>query len=169
MQRKITEIRQYLSTQVREANWLPQNFIEAFIKEQEENNVESSAGLFTDSSLLTVSLELFEAGINTSGSILQYVLYNLANNPDYQERAFEEIESTGNLQQKSYNKENLHLVRALIDETMRISSFTPLSVPRQCIKDTILRSGYHVPKGVFVFQNTYAIHMNPKYLSLIHI
>ena len=48
-----------------------------------------------------------------------------------------------------------------VTTVMRMTSFVPLLLPHQTIRDTTLK-GYHVPKKTTVFINQYRIHNNPK-------
>ena len=59
------------------------------------------------------------------------------------------------------DRPQLHLVDAVIFETFRLVSPSPFTPPRLMQKDVTLK-GYTIPKGSFVFANTYVVHRNPE-------
>lgn len=69
----------------------PRDFVDHFLIEQQKNekNPEST---FTDKQLLTMVIELFVAGGETTATTLRWALLLLAKYPDIQEKLQEEID-----------------------------------------------------------------------------
>lgn len=105
----------------------------------EEKNVKP-----TDISLLMT--ELFSTGIDTTGNAIGFALYNLAKNPDVQEKLYQHLQ---NRLSDNLNHESLYAIRylrACLLESHRLSPVTG-SVARILNEPKIL-SGYQIPENV---------------------
>ncbi|XP_070561097.1 cytochrome P450 10-like [Ptychodera flava] len=110
----------------------------------------------TNQEMAAMPVELIGGGIDTTSNSLVFNLYNLATNPDKQEKLQEEIMSVlpisgeitaGALQKMVY-------LKGCIKETFRMFP-GGLGVSRITSKDMIL-SGYHIPAGTRVRSNSIA-------------
>ena len=109
------------------------------------------------------------AGYDTTGTTLAFACYQLAKNPQIQERLQEEVEEvSGGDVNKELTYEDLHSMTYLdqiISETLRFH--TPIGIlQRKALRD------YKVPghdlvieKETQVWINAMAIHMNPKHYA----
>ena len=105
---------------------------------------------------------LFIAGHETTANALTFTLHLLGNNPEIQQKIFEEIiaieaqyESTvEQLQKMTYTT-------AVLNESMRL--FPPAWITdRQNLEDDRV-GDYHLKKGTLIGVSFYALHRNPKY------
>jgi fatty acid omega-hydroxylase len=106
-------------------------------------------------------LNLLVAGRDTTATAIQWLLYEVALNPDVDAELYEELETViGDAAPNFDNCANLEFVAAAIWETMRLHPPIPFS-PKCAIGDDVLPSGLHVCKGDSVMFSTYAIGRRP--------
>ncbi|KAL0094994.1 cytochrome P450 [Phycomyces blakesleeanus] len=100
------------------------------------------------------------AGSETITSTLEWMLVLLANNPEFQDRAFAEIEQNVGLDRlpTAEDEHKLPFIQCIIHETLRIRSPAPISVPHSTSKDDVY-NGSFIPEGTTVVINVHAIHL----------
>jgi cytochrome P450 len=105
---------------------------------------------------------LFIAGHETTANALTFTLHLLGNNPDIQQRIFDEI-----IQIESQSKDIVEQLQkmiytnAVLNESMRL--YPPAWITdRQNVTDDIL-AGYHIKKETLIGVSFYELHRNPKY------
>ena len=89
-------------------------------------------------------IAVFTGGFHTTGLLLTWCLYYLAEHPELQQKAVEEIKTI----EVPVEPDNIHqlvYLRQVIDETLRCSVLAPY-VARYSDDDTVL-SGHHIPGG----------------------
>ncbi|KAJ8874021.1 hypothetical protein PR048_024861 [Dryococelus australis] len=108
----------------------------------------------------------FAAGYETSSATMSFCLYELALNPDVQERVRSEVDrmlesSGGNATYESV--QDLEYLDAVVHETLR--KYPPISVlTRGCtFPYNLPGSRLPIDKGVRLFVSVYGIHHDPKY------
>ncbi|XP_003741296.1 probable cytochrome P450 49a1 [Galendromus occidentalis] len=106
-------------------------------------------------------------GADTTSNTASFLLYNMAVNPEAQERAHEEAKklmvgrSSDAVTAKDLN--DIPYIKACLKESLRLfPSIT--GVYRKFDKDVVF-SGYNVPKGTVVFADFYITGRNPKYFE----
>ncbi|XP_061395800.1 LOW QUALITY PROTEIN: probable cytochrome P450 6g2 [Musca vetustissima] len=124
-----------------------------------------------DGDLLVAQAAIFfTAGFESSSATMSFALYELARNPEIQERVREEvrtvlINSGGKLTLR--NIESLEYMQMVISETLRLYPPLPF-LDRECTveKDEsyLLEpfSSFSIPKGMPIYIPAYALHMDPK-------
>ncbi|XP_038572266.1 cytochrome P450 2J6-like [Micropterus salmoides] len=124
----------------------PRDYIDAFLTEM-ENHKGSELG-FTENNLAMCSLDLFQAGTETTSTTLLWALVFLIKNPDIQDKVQAEIDRViGQTRQPTMaDRPNLPYTDAVIHEIQRIGNIVPLNGFRTAAKDTTL-GGYFIPKG----------------------
>ncbi|XP_041350946.1 cytochrome P450 10-like [Gigantopelta aegis] len=112
----------------------------------------------------SLMLDLMTGGTDSTAKVIQAILYQLALNPEKQNKLFEEIHSlighSGNLNTEDLDK--LRYLKVCIKETYRLQFPTPIGTGRVLQTDLVL-GGYKVPKGVTVMCNNPRLLKNPKY------
>ncbi|PSN34610.1 putative cytochrome P450 6a14 [Blattella germanica] len=108
----------------------------------------------------------FLAGFETSSTTMTFCLYELAVNPDIQDRLREEIDTMleNNKGQLEYDAiMGMEYLDKVIHETLR--KYPPVTLlTRECAKTTPLRgTDIVVDKGTLMFLPIYALHHDPKY------
>nr|AEL88547.1 cytochrome P450 CYP6DJ2v1 [Dendroctonus rhizophagus]UUB32644.1 cytochrome P450 CYP6DJ2 [Dendroctonus rhizophagus] len=128
---------------------------------------ESSKGQddpFTFDNFVGNVIVFFLAGFDTSSTTMQYALYELARNPDLQEKTRVEIETVlkkhgGHLTYESF--QDMTYLRQVIDETLRL--YPPVqNVARFCVKPyTFKGTNVTVEKGVSIVIPLVALGRDP--------
>ncbi|GFO35367.1 cytochrome p450 ii f2-like protein ii [Plakobranchus ocellatus] len=127
------------------------NLISAYI---DKMNAKQSAGQNTVLSmkeLERVAFDMMIGGSETSASTLLWFYLYMVHFPDIQEKFYQEIvtEIGTSKTPTGQDKVKLSYVNAVILETQRLASISPLAVTHRCTKETTVR-GYTIPKDVIV-------------------
>ncbi|KAH9784066.1 cytochrome P450 83B1 [Citrus sinensis] len=111
-----------------------------------------------------VLMNIFVAGTDTSAATLVWTMTYLMKHPRVMKKVQEEIRSLvgGN---KSFVDEDdvqeLHYLKAVVKETMRLQPPAPLLVPRETTEKSII-DGYEIPAKTLVYVNAWAIGRDPE-------
>lgn len=125
----------------------PENFVAAYKHKM--------AGTLDHKLLSHIALDFFAAGTDTTATALRWALIYMANNPAIQsrgQRIIDEVIGQGRLPSMS-DRSSLGYVEAIILETLRTSSVTPLGTPHRLSVDTKLH-GFNLKEGTVVRHNT---------------
>jgi ent-kaurene oxidase len=96
---------------------------------------------------------------------IEWAIYEIARNPQIQERLYKEVQSVvGHRMVTEDDINKLPLVTAVIQETLRVYCPVSLIPPRYVHEDTTI-GGYDIPKGWDVLINQYGINLDPKVWS----
>ena len=136
------------------------------VDEDNPHEVPATKGkTLTDEEIVSNVILILVAGYETTASLLSFVTYNLACNPDVQERLRQEVEDAGDLNYDSLTK--LHYLDAVINETLRV--FPPVMRVDRRVSD---KDGFtfdshlgkiHMPYGSDVLVPIYTIHHMEEY------
>ncbi|KAJ0436670.1 putative cytochrome P450 [Helianthus annuus] len=107
--------------------------------------------------------DVLVAGTDTSAATVVWAMTSLIKNPKIMKKTQEEmrvvIGKKGIIEEDDLPK--LMYLKAVIKETMRLHPPTPLLVPRETRKDTIIH-GYKIKQNTIVYVNAWAIGRDPK-------
>ncbi|RIB25761.1 cytochrome P450 [Gigaspora rosea] len=120
-------------------------------------------GILDELDIVHILGALFGAGTDTVSSSLTWITAALANNPEVQYKAHQELDKIiGHSRLPSASDEpNLHYIRAIIKEGQRYCGPIYLGVPHYIEEDDEY-NGYHIPANSVVILNQYGIHMDEK-------
>ncbi|CAG5134498.1 unnamed protein product [Candidula unifasciata] len=113
------------------------------------NDRETSVHKLGDEEMLGHSMLLIFAGMETTATTLQMCLYELAANPDVQERVFQEIARV--VKHDLPTLEELHdltYIQQVVDETLRL--YPPVASAKRIALETKTYNGVTIPKGTTV-------------------
>ena len=123
-------------------------------------------GEFDEMVIVATAIVLMVAGYDTTGTTMAWVCYELAKNPEVQNRLREEVQeimqdSSGDLTYEDLNK--MTYLDQVISETLRFHS--PVAIlNRTCNKNyKIPGTELVIEEGVKVWSNVMAIHFNPEH------
>ena len=138
--------------------------IDAFLATYESEKAKGrSKDLGSIDDIKFIMVDVITAGSDTSISFVSWFILYMVVKKAIQEKLHEELHQVVGKDRLPHLEDvkNLPYLQAVVCEVMRMTSFVPLLLPRQTIRDTTLK-GYHVPKKTTVFINQYRIHNNPK-------
>ncbi|XP_031628978.1 probable cytochrome P450 6d4 [Contarinia nasturtii] len=112
------------------------------------------------------SFAFFGAGFETSSTTMSFCMYELAKNPDIQERVRNEIKTVLAQHNEQITYESVSEMKYLgycIDETLRMYNVFP-TVARKCVKDyQIPDTDKIIEKGDLIIFPSFAAHRDEKY------
>ncbi|GAN04483.1 cytochrome P450 [Mucor ambiguus] len=101
------------------------------------------------------------AGSDTTTSTLEWMLAYLANHPEIQDKAFQEIKDTIGLERLpgAQDEPMLPYLQCIIMETLRMRPPAPIAIPHATSKDDVYRN-WLIPKDTVVVMNLFAVHQD---------
>ncbi|KAK3090780.1 hypothetical protein FSP39_014559 [Pinctada imbricata] len=104
----------------------------------------------------------FVAGYDTTANTLSFLAYNLAMNPECQDKCIEEVDRVLGEDKPGYdNVLKLQYLDNCLNETLRM--YAPAAVANRHVEEDCDIRGYKVPKGAGINICIYAIHHDPEY------
>lgn len=122
---------------------------------------------FTDEDVINHMIFLLMAAHDTSTITATAMIYQLAKNPEWQERCRRESEALGKQDLGYADLDMLPSLELVLKESLRITSPIP-AVARKTVKDTELL-GYFVPKDSFVTVALHTSHQLPEVWENPHL
>uniref|UniRef100_A0A3Q4AEQ0 Cytochrome P450 1A1 n=1 Tax=Mola mola TaxID=94237 RepID=A0A3Q4AEQ0_MOLML len=106
--------------------------------------------------------DLIGAGLDTISTALQWIVLLLVKHPKMQTKLHELIDKVvGRDRLPSVeDRSSLAYLDAFIYETMRFTSFVPVTIPHSTTSDVIIE-GLHIPKDTVVFINQWSVNHDP--------
>ncbi|KAG0497517.1 hypothetical protein HPP92_002208 [Vanilla planifolia] len=108
-------------------------------------------------------MDMFLGGTDTSAVTLEWGMAELMRNPAIRKKAQEEVRriagEEGMVKEKDINQ--LHYLKMVIKETLRLHPPTTLLAPHECMRDTKLQ-GYDVTAKTMAIINAWAIGRDPR-------
>lgn len=137
----------------------PRDLIDSYLHEIANPNAGSS---FTQQQLLSVCLDMFLSGSETTNKSFGFGFLHLVRNPEIQDRAYEEIKKVVGLHRLPEwgDRPNLPYMEGIVLEAVRFFVGHTFGLPHRAIKDTRL-CGYNIPKDTMVVACFRGMVMNP--------
>ncbi|KAG8449644.1 hypothetical protein GDO86_016328 [Hymenochirus boettgeri] len=156
---KVTQHRQTYNPEV------TRDMSDAFI-----NHIEHGAGavdgLTKDYVEVTVT-DILGAGQDTNSTALSWIILLLVKYPDIQIKLQEEIDLVVGPNRLPCADDKIHLpyLQAFIYETLRYTSFVPVTIPHATTCDVVI-DGFYIPKDTVVFVNQWSVnHDKSKWIN----
>jgi cytochrome P450 family 3 subfamily A len=120
--------------------------------------------LLSDEEIVDNCILFLMAGFDSTSNTLAFALHLLAQEPEIQERAYEEIMSEiGDLEIiTAEDSKKLKYVEQIIYETLRMYPPVPIFLHREC-KETVTIKGVTIPAGTVVETPPWVLHRDPEY------
>nr|APH81376.1 cytochrome P450 CYP3034A1 [Tigriopus kingsejongensis] len=143
----------------------PNDFIECYLQEIQSTS-DPQSSFYQDQGLKSldcVLIDLFMGGSETTSITLVWTFLCLLHHPDVQDRIHQELDSIigPDSVPQLQDLPTLPYLRAVMTETLRVSSVVPNGVPHYVTVSTKV-GGYLLPKGSAVMANIISPHLNPK-------
>jgi cytochrome P450 family 9 len=131
-----------------------------------EDGANKSKLVFTDDLIIAQCLLFFLAGFDTTESMVTFTLYELAINPEVQEKLYQEVkesvdENSGEFSYEVINK--LEYLDMVVQESLR--KYPPaVRTDRKCYRPFKLpETDFVIPKDMIVVLPIYPVHHDPEY------
>ncbi|KAI1895455.1 hypothetical protein AGOR_G00106450 [Albula goreensis] len=114
--------------------------------------------------------DLIGAGQDTVSTLLQWILLLLVKYPHIQAKLQEQIDKVVGRDRlpSMEDKSSLAYLDAFVYETMRFTSFVPVTIPHSTTSDVTIE-GVHIPKDTVVFINQWSVNHDPQKWKDPHI
>ncbi|XP_039271844.2 cytochrome P450 2E1-like isoform X1 [Styela clava] len=117
-------------------------------------------------SLALIFMDMISAGSIPVSNQLMWVIIFLLKHRDMMEEVQQELEEGmkgyGSIWDLYKCQEKVPLLKAVIQEAMRLRPIAPGALFHKTISDTVV-GGYKIPKGVVIYPNLWSVHHDPKY------
>ncbi|KAA3460570.1 cytochrome P450 71A26-like [Gossypium australe] len=135
------------------------DFVDALLEIQRENTVGFPLEKISIKALI---LDIFAAGTHTTYAVLEWAMTELLRHPKIMKKLQNEVRnvSAENSSISEDDLHNMHYLKAVIKETLRLYPSLPLLLPTISTKDVKLK-GYDIIKGARVIINAWAIGRDP--------
>ncbi|XP_034953238.1 cytochrome P450 1B1-like [Zootoca vivipara] len=106
--------------------------------------------------------DMFGAGQDTTSTALTWVLLLLLKHPQLRRQLQADLDRVVGRSRLPTGDDRASLPRleAFLHETLRYSSFVPVTIPHATAADVLL-DGFHIPKGTVVFVNQWSVNHDP--------
>ncbi|XP_056662441.1 cytochrome P450 3A4-like [Monodelphis domestica] len=117
----------------------------------------------SDQEILAQSIIFLFAGYETTSSVLSFLFYHLATNPEIQEKLHKEIDAVlPNKEAVTYDAlVQMEYLDMVINENLRL--FPIAGRVERVAKKTVELNGLTIPKGTVVMTPPYVLHRDPEY------
>ncbi|CAB4024744.1 cytochrome P450 27C1-like [Paramuricea clavata] len=118
----------------------------------------------TSKSMATYLTGLMAGGVDTTSTTCLWLLYHLAQNPEVQEKLYQELVSVlgPDGEVSKTNIQRLSLVKATLKETGRMNPTAAFTIARVFDKDLNVL-GYNIPAGVYVLLHEHLLSVDERY------
>ncbi|XP_058470486.1 cytochrome P450 1B1-like [Solea solea] len=125
------------------------------------DKADGGSGLTTGHTEGTVS-DLIGAGLDTISTALCWIVLLLAKHPEIQTKLHELLDRVVGPDRlpSTEDRSSLAYLDAFIYETMRFTSFVPVTIPHSTTADVTV-DGLHIPKDTVVFINQWSVNHDP--------
>ncbi|PAA93968.1 hypothetical protein BOX15_Mlig013417g1 [Macrostomum lignano] len=144
----------------------PNDFLDAFLMEQEKLNGRKKDHTFDDFQLKRTLTELFVAGTDTTSNTIRWALLYACLYPECQARVQAEIDAQIGRDRlpEHRDRKRMPYTLAFIDEVQRFATLAPFAVLHRCPRDVEFM-GYDISSDDLIMTNLYGIHHDPELWS----
>ena len=136
----------------------PRDLIDMFLIESQND----TSGIFTEKQLISICVDLFVAGSETTSKSLQYAIAVLIRYPEVQAKLHANLDSVKRDVITCKDKPDLAYVEAVLSEIWRFCNIAPFGPPRYAHQDVPV-GDVVIPAGATIMYNTYTLHMDKDY------
>ncbi|XP_032137356.1 steroid 17-alpha-hydroxylase/17,20 lyase isoform X2 [Sapajus apella] len=125
---------------------------------------DQDAELLSENHILTTIGDIFGAGVETTTSVVKWIVAYLLHNPQVKKKLYEEIDQNVGFNRTPTigDRSCLLLLEATIREVLRIRPVAPMLIPHKANVDSSIGE-FAVDKGTHVVINLWALHHNEEW------
>ncbi|KAL4220601.1 Talin-2 [Mactra antiquata] len=134
-----------------------------YLAEQTKQMLSGNEPFLTDERIISQLVEVIDAGINTSWSLLLNSMVVLLNHPEIQTKIQEELDRVVGINRSPTfsDRLNCHYFMAFELEVHRLLPSAPRLLPHYCYDDIVFE-GYFIPKGSLIVPNIWSVQHDEK-------
>ena len=128
------------------------------------NVIQDKEAKLNKEELISISLTMLSGGLDTLTTLVAWSMALLAQRPEIQQKALEEIRNVYTPEQilcDANDDQSIPYIVALVRELLRYYTVLRLSLPRATVKDVVY-NGHTIPSGSVIFLNSWACNMDPE-------
>ncbi|KAK4741562.1 hypothetical protein SAY87_025150 [Trapa incisa] len=135
------------------------DFVDTLLEIQRDNSVGFP---LSRSNIKAIILDMFSAGTDTTYTVLEWAMTELLRHPSVMKKLQEEVRviAEGRLEITNKDLVQMHYLKAVLKETLRLYPPIPLLIFRRATQDVAV-DGYDVFAGTIVITNAWAIGRDP--------
>ncbi|RLN33353.1 cytochrome P450 99A2-like [Panicum miliaceum] len=138
------------------------SLVSVLLRIRDEGELEFPMGT---TNIKAIILDMFIGGTETTSSAAEWIMSELMRNPDVMAKAQAEVRRVfDNVSPQNHEAkiDELHYIKMVIKESMRLNPVVPLLVPHLC-RETCEVGGFQVTAGIRVMVNAWAMARSPEY------
>ncbi|EXJ84301.1 3-hydroxyphenylacetate 6-hydroxylase [Capronia epimyces CBS 606.96] len=131
------------------------------------NVIQDKDAKLNSEELTSISLTMLSGGLDTLTTLVAWSMALLAQHPDIQRKAQQEIRAVYPPEQilcDANDDQSIPYIVALVRELLRYYTVLRLSLPRATVRD-VMYNGHTIPSGSVIFLNAWACNMDPEVWS----
>ncbi|XP_043688631.1 cytochrome P450 736A117-like isoform X1 [Telopea speciosissima] len=137
------------------------DFVDFLLRIQQDKSAEITLGR---EHIKGIVMDMFAVGTDTSTTLLEWTMARLLKHPEVMKEVQKEVRgvafATGREFIEEDDIEQMHYLKAVIKEMLRLHPPLPLLVPRESTEETKIK-GYDIPAKTIVIINAWAIGRDP--------
>ncbi|KAJ0969288.1 hypothetical protein J5N97_022165 [Dioscorea zingiberensis] len=136
------------------------SFLDILLSLQKDPNSDIT---LTDDHVKALLMDMFVAGTDTTNISLEWAMAELIRNPQVMKKLQNEVRgiATGKSMVTEDDLSEMHYLKAVIKETLRLHPPAPFLLPRETIESCEIE-GYHIPAKTKVMINSWSMGRDPK-------
>ncbi|XP_010092319.2 cytochrome P450 71A1, partial [Morus notabilis] len=140
----------------------PKDFVDILLQLQKDHSMVNFE--LTNIHIKAIIQDMLVGGIETTSTLMEWLMSELMNNPRVMKRAQEEVRRVvGEKAMVEINDiHRMDYLKCVIREALRLHPPGTLLIPRETSRSVEIR-GYHIPAGTKVLVNAWAIHRHPDF------
>ncbi len=144
------------------------NFVDHYLHMMESQNkpdgLKSFSGPGGETNLVSVLIDLFIAGSETTSTTLSWAMLYMILNPEIQKKVQEELDEVAGVgnQPRVSDRARTPYTEAVLHEVQRVANILSRSVPHAAQKDCILSTGHFIPENTVVMCCIGSVMMDPE-------